>query len=329
MKWDMGWMHDTLEYFKQDPIGRRYHHHKLTFRSVYFWSENFVLPLSHDEVVHGKKSLIEKMPGDLWQRFANLRLLYGMMWAQPGKKLLFQGSEFGQYKEWAHDSSLDWNLLGESAFHTQLMAFVAELNRLYQARRRCTRDDVGVEGFEWIDANDAENSVFSFLRQGGRSARRAAGRLQLHAHPAARLPHRPALRGRWRELLNSDAAPSAAAASGTWAPSRPRAPVPRPPGVGAPDAAAARRALPGARALKRRRRSPFRSRGEGELCSPEPFAGGFGNPPRVPISAEAELQRDARAERPRRFVPLIVGEEEPEPQIDWRLIAEPSPKPNG
>jgi 1,4-alpha-glucan branching enzyme len=204
MKWDMGWMHDTLEYFEQDPIGRRYHHHKLTFRSVYFWSENFVLPLSHDEVVHGKKSLIEKMPGDLWQRFANLRLLYGMMWAQPGKKLLFQGSEFGQFKEWAHDSSLDWNLLGETAFHTQLMAFVAELNRLYRTLPTLHARDVGVEGFEWIDANDAENSVFSFLRRG--KGERDVLLAVFNCTPIPRRDYRIGLpfAGRWTELLNSD-----------------------------------------------------------------------------------------------------------------------------
>jgi len=205
MKWDMGWMHDTLEFFKQDPIGRRYHHHKLTFRSVYFWSENFVLPLSHDEVVHGKRSLIERMPGDLWQRFANLRCLYGMMWAQPGKKLLFQGGEFGQFKEWAHDSSLDWNLLGETAFHTQLMAYVAELNRVYKTQTALHARDVGVEGFEWIDANDAENSVLSFLRKG--KGPRDVLLAVFNCTPIPRRDYRIGLpfAGRWRELLNSDA----------------------------------------------------------------------------------------------------------------------------
>jgi 1,4-alpha-glucan branching enzyme len=204
-------MHDALEYFEQDPIGRRYHHHKLTFRSVYFWSENFVLPLSHDEVVHGKRSLVEKMPGDLWQRFANLRLLYGMMWAQPGKKLLFQGGEFGQYKEWAHDSSLDWNLLGETAFHTQLMAYVTELNRLYRTHAALHARDVGVEGFEWIDANDAENSVYSFLRHGKGHGEGEGEREVLLAvfncTPIPRRDYRIGLpfAGRWKELLNSDA----------------------------------------------------------------------------------------------------------------------------
>jgi 1,4-alpha-glucan branching enzyme len=204
MKWDMGWMHDTLQYFEQDPIGRRYHHHKLTFRSMYYWSENFVLPLSHDEVVHGKKSLIEKMPGDLWQRFANLRTLYGMMWAQPGKKLLFQGAEFGQYREWAHDRSLDWNLLGETAFHTQLMAYVSELNRLYKAYPALHAQDVGREGFEWIDANDAENSVFSFIRKG--KGPREFLLAVFNCTPIPRRDYRIGVPtgGRWLELLNSD-----------------------------------------------------------------------------------------------------------------------------
>jgi 1,4-alpha-glucan branching enzyme len=204
MKWDMGWMHDTLEYFKQDPIGRRYHHHKLTFRSMYFWSENFVLPLSHDEVVHGKRSLIERMPGDLWKRFANLRTLYGMMWAQPGKKLLFQGGEFAQYKEWAHDSSLDWNLLGETAFHAQLMTYVSELNRLYRAYPALYAHDVGLEGFQWIDANDAENSVYSFFRRG--KGPRDVLVAVFNCTPIPRYEYRIGMpfAGRWKELLNSD-----------------------------------------------------------------------------------------------------------------------------
>jgi 1,4-alpha-glucan branching enzyme len=209
MKWDMGWMHDTLEYFKQDPIGRRYHHHKLTFRSMYFWSENFVLPLSHDEVVHGKRSLIERMPGDLWRRFANLRAMYGMMWAQPGKKLLFQGGEFGQYKEWAFDASLDWNLLGETAFHAQLMAYVTELNRLYRSYPALHAHDVGLEGFEWIDANDAENSVYSFFRRG--KGPRDVLVAVFNCTPIPRYEYRIGMPsagsdfvGRWKELLNSD-----------------------------------------------------------------------------------------------------------------------------
>jgi len=206
LKWDMGWMHDTLAYFKEDPIGRRYHHHKLTFRSMYFWSENYVLPLSHDEVVHGKRSLIEKMPGDDWQRFANLRLMYAYMWAQPGKKLLFQGSEIGQFSEWAHDRSVDWHLLGGSPLHVQLMTFVAELNRLYASVRALYIHDVGLSGFEWVDADDNENSVFSFLRKG--SSPDEVVLCVFNCTPVPRNDYRVGVpvHGRWRELLNSDAA---------------------------------------------------------------------------------------------------------------------------
>jgi 1,4-alpha-glucan branching enzyme len=206
LKWDMGWMHDTLAYFKEDPIGRRYHHHKLTFRSMYFWSENYVLPLSHDEVVHGKRSLIEKMPGDDWQRFANLRLMYGYMWAQPGKKLLFQGGELGQFAEWAHDRSVDWHLLGAQPYHVQLMTMVAELNRLYATTRALHVNDVGLAGFEWIDADDNENSVYSFLRKGG--APDDVVLCLLNCTPVPRHDYRVGVpvRGRWRELFNSDAA---------------------------------------------------------------------------------------------------------------------------
>jgi 1,4-alpha-glucan branching enzyme len=207
LKWDMGWMHDTLAYFKEDPIGRRYHHHKLTFRSMYFWSENYVLPLSHDEVVHGKGSLIGKMHGDLWQRFANLRLMYAYMWAQPGKKLLFQGGEIGQYSEWAHDRSVDWHLLGESPFHVQLMALVTELNRLYATRSALHVNDVGLAGFEWVDANDDDNSVYSFLRK-GRTPEDVVLAV-FNSTPVPRSDYRVGvpLGGRWQELLNTDAAP--------------------------------------------------------------------------------------------------------------------------
>jgi 1,4-alpha-glucan branching enzyme len=205
----MGWMHDTLAYFKEDPIGRRYHHHKLTFRSMYFWSENYVLPLSHDEVVHGKRSLIEKMPGDNWQRFANLRLMYAYMWAQPGKKLLFQGGEIGQFSEWAHDRSVDWHLLGDSPFHVQLMTFVAELNRLYASTRALHVNDVGLAGFEWVNADDNENSVYSFLRKGeGGASGNDVVLCLFNCTPVPRGDYRVGVPrgGRWRELLNSDAA---------------------------------------------------------------------------------------------------------------------------
>jgi 1,4-alpha-glucan branching enzyme len=207
MKWDMGWMHDTLAYFSTDPIGRRYHHHKLTFRSMYFWSENYVLPLSHDEVVHGKRSLIEKMHGDPWQRFASLRLLYAYMWAQPGKKLLFQGAEIGQFNEWAHDRSVDWHLLGESPFHVQLMTLVAELNRLYAGRTALHLHDVGVEGFEWVDATDDDNSVYAFLRKGRAEDRTDVVLAVFNCTPVPREHYRVGVPvgGSWREVLNTDA----------------------------------------------------------------------------------------------------------------------------
>jgi len=204
-KWDMGWMHDTLAYFSGDPIGRRYHHHQLTFRSMYFWSENYVLPLSHDEVVHGKGSLIGKMHGDVWQKFANLRLVYAWMWAQPGKKLLFQGGEIGQYAEWAHDRSVDWHLLGESALHVELMTLIMELNRLYKAVGALHVHDAGLEGFEWIDANDDDNSVYAFLRKGAKPEDVVL--VVLNCTPVPRHDYRVGVPrgGRWREILNTDA----------------------------------------------------------------------------------------------------------------------------
>jgi 1,4-alpha-glucan branching enzyme len=206
LKWDMGWMHDTLAYFHEDPIGRRYHHHKLTFRSMYFWSENYVLPLSHDEVVHGKGSLIGKMHGDEWQKFASLRLMYAYMWAQPGKKLLFQGGEIGQYAEWAHDRSVDWHLLGASPFHAQLLSLIGELNGLYKGRSALHVHDVGLSGFEWIDANDDDNSVYSFLRK-GRDERDVVLAL-FNCTPVPRHDYRVGVPvpGVWREILNTDAA---------------------------------------------------------------------------------------------------------------------------
>jgi 1,4-alpha-glucan branching enzyme len=206
MKWDMGWMHDALTYFAGDPIGRRYHHHQLTFRSMYFWSENYLLPLSHDEVVHGKRSLVEKMHGDLWQRFANLRLLYANMWAQPGKKLLFQGGEIGQFREWAHDQSVDWHLLGQSELHVQLMTLIMALNRLYKSENALHVRDVGRSGFEWVDANDDENSVFAFLRKG--ATEREVLLAIFNCTPVPRYEYRVGVPfgGSWREILNTDAA---------------------------------------------------------------------------------------------------------------------------
>ena len=170
-KWDMGWMHDTLDYFSLDPIFRRYHHRDLTFGLMYAWSENFVLPLSHDEVVYGKRSLLDKMPGDRWRKFANLRALYAYMWARSGKKLLFMGGEFGQWREWNHDSSLDWQLLDEPD-HRGLQSLVRDLNRLYRAEPALWEADIDPKGFEWIDANNADENIIAFMRIAPSSGRR-------------------------------------------------------------------------------------------------------------------------------------------------------------
>src|SRR5690606_5132677 len=156
-KWDLGWMHDTLRYLERDPIHRRYHHNEITFRSLYAFHENFVLPLSHDEVVHGKGSLLNKMPGDRWQKFANLRLLYATMLAQPGKKLLFMGSEIAQWREWNHDASLDWHLL-EEAPHAGVLRLVGDLNRLYREERALHAGDTDPSGFSWIDGRDRKST---------------------------------------------------------------------------------------------------------------------------------------------------------------------------
>jgi 1,4-alpha-glucan branching enzyme len=164
LKWNMGWMHDVLDYFHHEPVHRKFHHNQLTFGMLYAWTENFVLPLSHDEVVHGKGSLIGKMPGDEWQRFANLRLLYGFMWAYPGKKLLFMGDEFGQSAEWDHDRSLDWHLLEAGPYHRGLQRLVADLNRLYRGEPALHEGDVDPAGFRWMDCSDADQSVLAFCR---------------------------------------------------------------------------------------------------------------------------------------------------------------------
>jgi len=163
MKWNMGWMHDTLDYFSHDPIYRRYHHNNLTFSLWYAFSENFTLPLSHDEVVYGKKSLISKMPGDRWQQFANLRLLFGYMWTHPGKKLLFMGGEFGQWKEWAHEGQLDW-ALAQQEEHAGLQRWVSDLNRAYREKLPLHELDFSNQGFQWVDNNDSDNSILTYLR---------------------------------------------------------------------------------------------------------------------------------------------------------------------
>jgi 1,4-alpha-glucan branching enzyme len=204
LKWDMGWMHDTLEYMAKDPIYRRYHHNNLTFRLLYAFFENFILPLSHDEVVHGKGSLLGKMPGDDWHKFANLRLLLGYMYAQPGKKLLFMGGEFGQWREWAHDESLDWHLL-QYAPHSGLRHWVTDLNRLYRRESALHQLDFDPAGFEWIDCNDVENSVVSFVRKGHNAQDIVL--VVCNFTPVTRLGYRVGVPspGFWKELLNSDA----------------------------------------------------------------------------------------------------------------------------
>jgi 1,4-alpha-glucan branching enzyme len=204
-KWDMGWMHDTLMYISQDPLFRKYHHHELTFRMIYAFTENFMLPLSHDEVVHGKGSLIGKMPGDYWQKFANMRLLFAYMWAQPGKKLLFMGGEFGQWSEWNHDSSLDWDLLGFEK-HGQLRLLVGALNHLYRGERAMHECDVTSDGFEWIDCHDAESNIVSFQRRG--KSEQDTVLVLCNFSPVPRYNYRVGvpLKGFWQELLNTDAA---------------------------------------------------------------------------------------------------------------------------
>jgi 1,4-alpha-glucan branching enzyme len=204
LKWDMGWMHDTLEYMSLDPIYRRYHHSKLTFRMLYAFHENFVLPLSHDEVVHGKGSLIGKMPGDDWQKFANLRLLFGYMFGQPAKKLLFMGGEFGQWHEWAHDASLDWDLLDYDR-HRGLHRWVTDLNRLYRSEPALYELDCDPRGFEWIDCSDADSGVLSWIRKGKSSEDIIL--IACNFTPVHRDHYRLGAPrgGLWKEVLNSDA----------------------------------------------------------------------------------------------------------------------------
>jgi 1,4-alpha-glucan branching enzyme len=204
MKWDMGWMHDTLVYMAKEPIHRKYHHGQLTFRQVYAYTENFVLPLSHDEVVYGKGSLLAKMPGDDWQKFANLRLLLGYMYSQPGKKLLFMGGEFGQWKEWNHDESLDWHLL-QYEKHSGLQKWVEDLNKLYSSQPALYELDFESGGFEWIDCNDSAASVLSFLRKG--KSTQDLLLMVLNFTPVVRQEYQLGAprAGFWKELLNSDA----------------------------------------------------------------------------------------------------------------------------
>jgi 1,4-alpha-glucan branching enzyme len=203
-KWNMGWMNDMLRYMAQDPIYRRYHHNLITFSMLYAFTENFILPFSHDEVVHGKASMLGKMPGDDWQKFANLRLLYGYMFGHPGKKLLFMGSEFGQWNEWNHDTSLDWHLL-QYAPHVGLRRWVRDLNTFYRAEPALYEVDSEPSGFEWIDCDDSQNSVVSFLRWP--SAHERPVLFACNFTPVPRQNYRIGVPfpGYWKEELNSDA----------------------------------------------------------------------------------------------------------------------------
>jgi 1,4-alpha-glucan branching enzyme len=203
-KWDMGWMHDTLKYMCHDPVHRRFHHGELTFRMIYAFAENFVLPLSHDEVVHGKGSLLGKMPGDDWQKFANLRLLYGYMYTQPGKKLLFMGGEFGQWYEWNHEAGLDWQLLHYPR-HQGLRRWVRDLNTVYRGQPALHELDCEASGFAWVDCNDSEQSILVYLRRGRSTS--AAFLVACNFTPVPRPNYRIGVPwgGRWNEVLNSDA----------------------------------------------------------------------------------------------------------------------------
>jgi 1,4-alpha-glucan branching enzyme len=229
LKWDMGWMHDTLQFLSRNPIHRRFHHGQITFRMLYAFTENYVLPLSHDEVVHGKGSLLAKMPGDDWQQFANLRLLFGYMFGMPGKKLLFMGGELGQRNQWNHDGSLDWHLL-QYAPHGGIQKWVTDLNRVHRDEPALHEQDCRPEGFEWIDCNDAESSTLSFLRKGHSvfpvnpvapvaknvttesTGNTGKGKEDLilvicNFTPVPRFQYQVGVprAGHWRELLNSDA----------------------------------------------------------------------------------------------------------------------------
>jgi 1,4-alpha-glucan branching enzyme len=204
LKWNMGWMHDTLAYVAREPVHRKHHHQQLTFSIWYAFNENFVLPLSHDEVVHGKGSLINKMPGDLWQQFANLRLLFGYMWAHPGKKLLFMGGEFGQRREWSHERALDWELLAYRE-HGGLAHWVRDLNHAYRAEPALHEIDFEAAGFEWLDADNADLGLLAFERR-ARSGRPLVVVCNLTPVPRPHYRIGVTHAGRWRERLNSDAA---------------------------------------------------------------------------------------------------------------------------
>ncbi len=202
-KWNMGWMNDTLSYMQKDPIYRRHHHHQMTFGLHYAWSENYILPISHDEVVHGKGSMLSKMPGNAWEKFANLRAYYGFMWAHPGKKLLFMGQEFAQGAEWNHKQSLDWHQL-DLAEHKGVQSLVRDLNRIYRETPALHVNDVRAEGFAWIESNDADASVYAWVRKGGAKDKMVVAVVNMTPLERSYRLGLPAA-GRWEELLNTDA----------------------------------------------------------------------------------------------------------------------------
>jgi 1,4-alpha-glucan branching enzyme len=204
MKWNMGWMHDTVDYMRQDPVYRRYHHGTLTFSLIYAFNENFVLPLSHDEVVYGKGSLIGKMPGDDWQKFANLRALYGYMWGHPGKKLLFMGGEFGQRREWTHDGELEWWVTSLPE-HAGVQAAVRDLNRVYRSEAALHSRDFSADGFEWLDVDTADLSVIAFLRKSAGRSPPILVVCNFTPQPRTNFLVGVPIRGIWREVLNTDA----------------------------------------------------------------------------------------------------------------------------
>jgi 1,4-alpha-glucan branching enzyme len=204
-KWNMGWMHDTLDYISKDPIYRKHHHGQILFGLHYAFFENFILPLSHDEVVHGKRSILGRMPGDEWQRFANLRAYYGFMFGHPGKKLLFMGNEFGQENEWRHDHSLDWHLL-ENPRHAGVQALVRDLNRLYRTVPALHELDCEDAGFEWLVMHDADRGVFAWLRKGRQTQERCLVVVNFTPEIYRDYRIKVPFSGMWREILNTDSA---------------------------------------------------------------------------------------------------------------------------
>ncbi|HTR40180.1 MAG TPA: 1,4-alpha-glucan branching protein GlgB [Pseudomonadales bacterium] len=215
-KWNMGWMHDTLDYFSRDPVHRKFHQNDLTFAMIYHFHENFILPLSHDEVVHGKGSLHRRMPGDDWQKFANLRTLLGYQWLFPGKKLLFMGGEIGQSNEWNANGQLDWWLLDAGPYHRGLQKFIEDLNKLYTSTPSLWQADYDYGGFYWLDCNDTENSILSFVRQKNDGSEPVA--VIMNLTPVPRWNYRIGLprAGKWREVLNSDAGIYSGSNTGNW-----------------------------------------------------------------------------------------------------------------